>query len=191
MVGYFGLPFVMSLYLQQQRGLSDMDIGTVFLPMMSSGLFLTPFSARLVERFGARALIVTGLASMTLGLTAVTTLSANTPVWLIAIQMLLVGLVGPLVAPPITTVLLSSVPAVLVGTAGGVFNTSRQIGGALAMAAFGALLVQSSSLMAELHASLLIAEGISSATVFACLCLRSLGPERLMHAPISKVSSLI
>ncbi len=34
MVGYFGLPFVMSLYLQQIRGLSSLATGLAFLPMM-------------------------------------------------------------------------------------------------------------------------------------------------------------
>ncbi|XLV72467.1 MFS transporter [Ralstonia syzygii subsp. celebesensis] len=50
MVGYFGLPFVMSLYLQQHRGLSAFATGAAFLPMMLTGLALTPFSARLAAR---------------------------------------------------------------------------------------------------------------------------------------------
>lgn len=58
--------------------------------------------------------------------------------------MVLVGLAGPLVAPPITAVLLDSVPPTLTGTASGVFNTSRQVGGALAVAVFGALLASPS-----------------------------------------------
>src|SRR5207253_6180528 len=32
-VGYYGLPFVMSLYLQQLRGLSPLGTGAAFLPM--------------------------------------------------------------------------------------------------------------------------------------------------------------
>ena len=54
-VGYYGLPFVMSLYLQQLRGLSPFQTGCVFLPMMVTGVVLTPFSARAAERLGARA----------------------------------------------------------------------------------------------------------------------------------------
>lgn len=164
MVGYFGLPFVMSLYLQQQRGLSAAATGMAFLPMMVTGLLLTPFSARLVQRFSARALIVTGLVSMSAGLAIIAFLPPSTHVWWIAALMILVGLAGPLVAPPIAAVLLSSVPAALAGTASGVFNTSRQVGGALAVAVFGALLAQSSSFMAGLRASLMLAAGISLVT---------------------------
>src|SRR5205823_10960056 len=60
-VGFYGLPFVMSLYLQQLRGLSSFAAGLVFLPMMVTGAVLTPLSPRLVERLGARATIATGL----------------------------------------------------------------------------------------------------------------------------------
>jgi DHA2 family methylenomycin A resistance protein-like MFS transporter len=67
-VGYYGLPFVMSPYLQQVRGLTSPGAGAAFLPTMGIGLLLTPLSARLVERLGARPLITAGLFAMTTGL---------------------------------------------------------------------------------------------------------------------------
>lgn len=67
-VGYYGLPFVMSLYLQQVRGLSPLATGAVFLPVMLIGAMLTPFSARAAERVGACTLITTGLVLMAIGL---------------------------------------------------------------------------------------------------------------------------
>jgi sugar phosphate permease len=167
MVGYFGLPFVMSLYLQQQRGLSAAATGMAFLPMMMTGLLLTPFSARLVQRFGARNLIVAGLLSMAVGLASLAVLPLSAPTSLIAVLMVLVGAAGPLVAPPVAAVLLSSVPAELAGTASGVFNTSRQVGGALAVAVFGALLVQSSTFMTGMRVSLVLAAGIALITALA------------------------
>jgi MFS transporter, DHA2 family, methylenomycin A resistance protein len=68
MVGYYGLPFVFSLYLQQQRGLSALAAGALFLPMMWIGAALTPFIPRIVERIGARAAITSGLVAMVAGL---------------------------------------------------------------------------------------------------------------------------
>src|SRR5207244_818013 len=88
-VGYYGLPFVMSLYLQQQRGLSSLVTGITFLPTMLIGLVLTPFSARLAERVGARRLVTGGLLVMTSGLTALATLTASAPVWAFSALMLL------------------------------------------------------------------------------------------------------
>src|SRR5207253_8079691 len=69
-VGYYGLPFVMSLYLQQVRGLSSFGAGVTVVPMMLVGAALTPFSARLGERVGARAVITGGLVVMAAGLAA-------------------------------------------------------------------------------------------------------------------------
>ncbi|MDN0085228.1 MFS transporter [Crenobacter sp. SG2305] len=173
MVGYFGLPFVLSLYLQQYRGLSAFATGSVFLPMMLTGLILTPFSARLVEKLGPRALIVAGLLSMSLGLVAIAALPSAAPVWQISTLMVLVGLAGPLVSPPITAVLLNSVQASLAGTASGVYNTSRQVGGALAVAVFGALLVQSHTFMEGLRMSLSLAACISFFTAMISLRLQA------------------
>ena len=93
--------------------------------------------------------------------------------------MVLVGLAGPLVMPPVTAVLLNSVPAHRAGTASGVFNTSRQIGGALAVAVFGALLANQATFLQGLRTSLLLAAGVALATAVAS---RLLTPP-LMHTP--------
>jgi EmrB/QacA subfamily drug resistance transporter len=171
MVAYFGLPFVMSLYLQQERGLSSLDAGTAFLPMMVIGAVLTPFSARFVEWWGPRAPIVAGLLLMTTGLTILAFAPYSTPVWMLAGLMTLVGLAGPLVSPPTTAVMLNSVPRHQTGTASGVYNTSRQIGGALAVAVFGALLANQTGFMDGMRVSLLIAAGVALAAALAGLFL--------------------
>lgn len=58
------------------------------------------------------------------------------------------------------------------GTASGVFNASRQLGGALAVAVFGALLAGSAGFMAGLRTSLLIAGVIALAATAASLLLK-------------------
>jgi MFS transporter, DHA2 family, methylenomycin A resistance protein len=171
MVGFYGLPFVMSLYLQQLRGLSPLGTGIAFLPMMLIGGILTPFTARLAERFGARALITTGLASMTAGLAAISLMPESTPVPVLAVLMMLVGLAGPLVMPPLIALLLHAVPVRRVGVASGILNTSRQAGGALAVAVFGALLASRATFLHGLRASLLIAAAVALATAVVSLLL--------------------
>lgn len=170
MVGYYGLPFVMSLDLQQERGLSALGTGVVFLPMMLIGLVLTPFTPRIGQRLGPKTLIVGGLLAMTLGLTALAFLP-DAPLWLIAGLMVLAGLAGPFVSPPTTAILLDSVPAHRSGVASGVFNTSRQIGGALAIAVFG-LLLNIGTFTTGLTASLLTAATVALLTAAAALLLR-------------------
>jgi MFS transporter, DHA2 family, methylenomycin A resistance protein len=169
--GYYGLPFLMSLYLQQIRGLSSLGTGVAFLPMMLIGLLVTPFSARLAERLGARTLVTAGLLAMTAGMVALAVVPAASPVWLLAALMVLVGVAGPLVMPPVTALLLNAVPDSRAGTASGVFNTSRQVGGALAVAVFGALLTTPAGFLHGLRTSLLIAAAVALAAAAASLLL--------------------
>lgn len=178
MVGYYGLPFIFSLYLQGFRGLSSFQTGLAFLPMMLIGLALTPCSARIVERFGARLPIAAGLAAMAIGLAGLAALPTSAPVWVLSVVMVLVGLGGPLTMPPMTAVLLNHVAAARTGIASGVFNTSRQLGGALAVAAFGALLANSNSFINGVRASLLLAAGVLLLTAFGSVRL----PGRSAHA---------
>ncbi|WP_223838856.1 MFS transporter [Saccharopolyspora pogona] len=162
MVGYYGMPFVMSLLLQHQ-GLSALGTGVVFLPMMLVGLVLTPLVPRVVERTGARPVVATGLILMTLGLGAVALTAASAPVWVTAALMVLVGLGGPTVIPPVIAVLLAAVPSHQAGTASGVLNTSRQLGGALAVAVFGALLAAPAGMATGMKVSLLLAAAVAAA----------------------------
>ncbi len=169
MVGYYGLPFVISLFLQQQRGLSALHTGLVFVPMMLVGAALTPFSAR----FPRKPIIVTGLALMAIGLAVISLSAASIPLWALAALMMLVGLGGPTVSPPATAVLLDAVAAQQAGVASGVFNTSRQIGGALAVAVFGGLLTHPDTFTAGVRTSLLIAAIVLAATAVLALLLPS------------------
>jgi MFS transporter, DHA2 family, methylenomycin A resistance protein len=169
MVGYYGLPFIFSLYLQTSRGMSPFATGLTFLPMMVIGLVLTPFSARIVERYGARRPISAGLVAMTLGLSALALLPAGAPVWMLSGLMVLVGLGGPLTMPPMTAVLLNHVAPDRTGVASGVFNTSRQLGGAMAVAVFGALLADADHVINGVRASLSIAAAVLLITTLASL----------------------
>jgi MFS transporter, DHA2 family, methylenomycin A resistance protein len=160
-VGFYGLPFVMSLYLQQVRHLSPFATGAVFVPMALLGGVLTPFSARLAERIGPRTVIGGGLTVMAVGLALLAVVSPTAPTWALALLMVPVGLAGPAVMPPVTAVLLNSVPGQQAGTVSGVFNTSRQVGGALAVAVFGALLTRQPDLASGLRTSLLVAAAVA------------------------------
>jgi EmrB/QacA subfamily drug resistance transporter len=187
-VGYYGLPFVMSLFLQQSRGLSAFQTGLVFLPMMLIGAAVTPFSAQIAERVGVRRVIRAGLVLMTGGLVVLATLAATTRPAAVALLMLPVGLAGPLVMPPVTAALLNSVPDSVAGTASGVFNTSRQLGGALAIAVFGALLARPAGLAAGLRLCLLVAAAVALCAAAASRVLSASTPSRT-RSPVARRSS--
>ncbi|MBO2458365.1 MFS transporter [Actinomadura violacea] len=177
MVGFYGLPFLFSLSFQQQHGLSPLGAGVAFLPMMVLSACVTPFSARIAERTGPRPPVVAGLGLMAAGSIALAVVPAAAPVWATALLLIPVGLAGPLVMPPVTAVLMDHVPAHRTGTAGGVFNTSRQIGGALAVAVFGALLSGSGGFEHGLRLSLALAAVIALAAAAAATRLAVVRPR--------------
>src|SRR5699024_11356446 len=87
--------------------------------------------------------------------------------------MIPVGLTAGFINPPVSAVLLNHVDGHLAGTASGVYNTSRQVGGALAIAVFGALLASSSGLLAGMRTSMVIAAVLTLSTACAGLALRT------------------
>ncbi|MGE5288189.1 MAG: hypothetical protein ACM3ML_13530 [Micromonosporaceae bacterium] len=99
--------------------------------------------------------------------------------------MVLAGLGGPLVMPPVTGVLLNSVPGHLAGTASGVFNTSRQAGGALAVAVFGTLLAHQGTFTHGLRVSLLLAAAVAAAAAALRTQRRAAGGDQDAAAPVN------
>ncbi|MGW2959445.1 MFS transporter [Streptomyces sp. NPDC001220] len=171
MAGLSGTVFLNSLYLQQERGLSALAAGLVFVPMTVLSAFLGVPTACVTERLGPSVPIIGGLSLMSVGLVVLAALPASAPVWLTALAMIPVGICGPLAMQPTTGLLLESVPAHRSGVAGGVFNTSRQIGGALAVAVFGTLLASQANPLDGLRAGLLTAAALTLTAAVANLWL--------------------
>ncbi|MFD5914430.1 MFS transporter [Streptomyces massasporeus] len=170
--GFQGMVFVYSLYLQQQRGLSSFATGLAFVPMTVLSAFVSVLAARLAERYGPRVPIVGGMLLMGTGTTTLAFLPASTPAWALSFMMIPVGICGPLAMAPTTALLLESVPAHRAGVASGVFNTSRQLGGALAVAVFGALLAGRDGMLHGLRESLAITAVMAFVSAAANLFLR-------------------
>ncbi|MEU1466430.1 MFS transporter [Streptomyces sp. NPDC005727] len=83
MVGFYGLPFLFSLYFQQHN-LSALGAGIAFVPMMLLSACLPPFSARIAERTGPRVPVIAGLVLIAAGSVVLAVVPASAPVWLTA-----------------------------------------------------------------------------------------------------------
>ena len=184
-IGAFtGMVFVFSLYLQEQRGESAFATGLALVPLAVLSGFVSLIGARLVERLGPRVPIIGGMAVMGVELAVLAVLPATVPVWAVCLLMIPIGVSGPLAMPASTAVLLEFVPAHRAGIATGVFNTSRQIGGALAVAVFGALLADRDHFERGLRESLLIAAGVALAAAGANLLTRAPATSTAQPVPV-------
>jgi DHA2 family methylenomycin A resistance protein-like MFS transporter len=171
-VGFYGMIFLLGLYLQQVHGLSALATGVGFLPMTVLTSFMGPVAARLAMRFGARIPVVIGQCLMAAGLLAMVTVPAGAPVWLSVVLMVPVGAGGAMAVTALVSLLLESVPAERAGVASGVLNAARQLGGALAVAVFGAMVADRARFVSGLHTSLLIAAAVVAVSVVATVLLR-------------------
>ncbi len=83
--------------------------------------------------------------------------------------MIPVGVGGSLTVPPLTSLLLDSLPAERAGTASGVLNTFRQMGGSLAVAAVGAVIASQGQFTAGMRVSLAAAAVLVTITAIATI----------------------
>ncbi|PWU47367.1 MFS transporter [Micromonospora globispora] len=175
MVGFYGVVFLQSLYFQQLRGASPFVTGLLFLPMTALVAILNPLAARTAVRLGPAAPIIGGQLVMAAGLAGLVLLPADAPVLLVAAAMVPVGVGGSFTVPPITALILDSVPHHRAGTASGVFNTFRQLGGSFGVAVYGAVVASQATFLHGLHLSLTATAVLLLLTATASLALR--GPR--------------
>lgn len=173
MAAFYGVVFLQSLYFQQQRGATALETGLLFLPMTGLVALLNPLAARLMVRYGNVAMIVAGQLLMALGLAGLWMLPANSPILLVALVMVPVGVGGSFTVPPIIALVMDQVPAQNAGTASGVINTARQIGGSLGVAIYGALLA-GNGFMQGLHLGLGTTAVVLLILIAATLALRNI-----------------
>ncbi|MET8470125.1 MFS transporter [Streptomyces sp. NPDC006422] len=139
-VGFYGVVFLLGLYLQQLRGMTATAAGLVFVPLAVLITGTNLVSPRVAERFGRRPVVVIGQLVLSLAMFALLPLTADTPMWLLVLLLVPTGLGGAFAIPAVTAMLMDAVPGPRVGTASGLLNALRQTGGALAVALFGTLL---------------------------------------------------
>jgi MFS transporter, DHA2 family, methylenomycin A resistance protein len=157
MVGNYGNVFVLSLYLQQHLGLSPLEAGFAFLPSALFAIAGNLTSGPITNRFGARPPVVTGQLLMVVGLLALlATADVGSPL-LIALCVIPIGAGGSLAMPAVTGIVLEGVAPERAGTASAVFNTFRQVGGAVAIAVFGALVADPATFVTGMRVSFAIA----------------------------------
>lgn len=177
MAAFYGVVFVQSLYFQQVRGASALETGMLFLPMTALVALLNPAAARVALRYGSRAPIVGGQLVMVAGLAGLALAPVDLPVWVVALLMVPVGVGGSFTVPPLTSLLLDSVPGDRAGTASGVLNTARQVGGSLGVAVSGAVIAHMAGFVPGLRTTL-VALAVLVAVTGALSCLLPRGEVR-------------
>ena len=177
--GMFATFFLGALYLQHVKGYSAFNTGLAFLPStLTLAVLSLGISARLMRTFGPRALLIPGLATITLALLLMANTDQTTAYFPgIFGAYLLFGLGAGMTFMPLTTIMMSEVPASDAGIGSGVGNVTMQVGGAFGLAALGTvtadhthtLVAQGESLAGALTAGYQLGYGIAAACVATAL----------------------
>ena len=131
--------FMMSIYLQGERGYSAMHTGLIYLPIAIGALVFSPVSGRLVGRFGARPSLLVAGVLITTASALLTFLTATTPVWALLVIFAVFGIGFSMINAPITNAAVSGMPLDRAGAASAVTSTSRQVGVSIGVALCGSV----------------------------------------------------
>jgi MFS transporter, DHA2 family, methylenomycin A resistance protein len=173
MVGNYGNVFTTSLFLQQYLGLSPLHAGLVYIPSAVFAIIGNLTSGLITNRFGPRVPVVAGQLLMVIGLVVLLATVSLKSVLLVALCLIPIGAGGSLAMPAVTGVVLDGVAPSQAGTASAVFNTFRQVGGAVAIAVFGSLIAGSKTFLPGMRTSLAIAAALLLLTALISLQVRT------------------
>lgn len=130
----FGLIFFMSLYLQYVTGLSPRTAGVILLLQPLMQMLLSPKFGKLADRMDPAKLTNIGVVIITVSLLCIAaTLSMHTSVYLIAGELLFIGIGYGVFVVPNTLAIMTSVERKYYGVASSLVGTMRTLGMVISM----------------------------------------------------------
>ena len=151
-IGLYGLTYLYPVYLAQVRGYNALMIGeTMFVSGVA--MFLTaPIAGRLMNKVDPRLMLIVGFLSFAAGTYWMTYLTKDWDFWELFWPQVFRG-VGLMIAMiPINNIALGTLPPERVKNASGLFNLTRNLGGAVGLAALTTILNDRTDLhLARLH----------------------------------------
>ncbi|MGW5917882.1 DHA2 family efflux MFS transporter permease subunit [Nocardia fluminea] len=136
----FAFQIIVALYLQKVLGYNALQTGLAMLPaaVAIGGVSLFA-SARLITRFGERAVLVAGLSLLLAGMSWLTRLPVDAGYLTDVLPVMVAVSGGGLVLPALTALGMSGADADDAGLASGLFNTTQQVGMAIGVAVLSTL----------------------------------------------------
>lgn len=138
-----GALFFLTQYLQGVQGLSALETGIRFIPIAIGVIVVSPVSAALTTRFGARPVTTAGLVVTAAGLGLLSTLGLASSDLHVAVVLLVIAAGLALAMTPATDAIMGAVPKAQFGVGSAVNDTVREIGGAFGVAVLGSLFAAS------------------------------------------------
>jgi len=129
----FAIVFFLSLYLQKVQGLTPRDAGAVIIAQPLMMTLFSPLVGRLSDRIEPRYFATTGMVLCTSGLAMLALIGSTTPIWVIILILVWVGLGFALFSSPNMSTIMGSVERIRYGQASGLAASMRVFGQIISM----------------------------------------------------------
>lgn len=188
----FGIIFLMSLFLQYVKGLSPRQAGYILLMQPLMQVIASPLAGRLAEKIEVAKLATGGMLASSAGLLlAALTIGPNTPLWMVVIELMLIGSGFGIFITPNSTAIMGSVERRQFGVASGMIGAMRTLGMATSLTAISLIFSLFMGKQAITNATLpdfilCMKTGLTAFAVFSCLgVILSFGRGKIETRPIS------
>lgn len=141
-LGLYGSVYIMPLYLGQIQSYNAMQIGEVLMWVGFPQLLIIPFVPKLMQRVDMRVLIGIGVSLFAVSCFMNSTLTNQTGIDQLRWSQLVRAAGQPLIIVPLSSIATAGLPTAQAGSASGLFNMMRNLGGSLGIAAIATLLTQ-------------------------------------------------
>lgn len=132
----YGVLFLLPQFLQTTLGFDAFGAGLRLLPWTATLFITAPIAGAVVNRFGERPLVVTGLLMQAIGLGWIAEIvSPSVPYAALVAPLVLAGVGVSMAMPAAQNAILGSVAVAEMGKASGIFNMGRFLGGMFGIAA--------------------------------------------------------
>jgi DHA2 family methylenomycin A resistance protein-like MFS transporter len=181
---YYGIVFILSLYLQRVLDYDPVKAGLAFLPLTATFFVANLISGWWVGRAGSRAPMIIGASIDALGFALLAAVADSTAsYWKLAIAFVLIPLGMGLGVPAMTSAVLAGSSKERAGTASAVLNSARQAAGAMGVALFGAFAGNAPD---HIVAGLRISALLAIAMLLGAMLLGRLAASRSPHLSSSR-----
>jgi EmrB/QacA subfamily drug resistance transporter len=179
---FFAMWYFLTFYFQNILRYDAVKTGFAFLPMAISIIVGAQISSRILARTGVRPLLFLGASLATGGFIWISMIKVNSSYFgdILTPSVICAFAMG-LLFTPLATAATANVERSDAGLASGVLNTSRQVGGSLALAILGTVAADRTASFVNLHAATALVAGYQRAfQISAVITLIALGASVLV-----------
>jgi EmrB/QacA subfamily drug resistance transporter len=164
----YGVLFLLPQFLQITLGFDPFGAGLRLLPWTATLFVTAPIAGAVVNKFGERPLVVTGLLMQAIGLGWIAMIaSPGLSYSTLAAPLIVAGVGVSMAMPAAQNAILSSVAVAEMGKASGIFNMGRFLGGMFGIAALVAIFSANGAVNSPAQFSSGFAEAMLLAAVFS------------------------